>query len=158
MYIPPRCRFDTYPVGNIYPVVNPVGNVISQVISRGYTPRTTTIPWVTSVENTYPVCTISRGLHYPRDIRVLSTVYISRGLYPLGVFSSTDTVRIPPKKWKFVNRGVKFLQSRWFRKMPRDIPALKFFVFKIYLKTKILNPSVRSHCNTILVRSLGPKV
>ena len=55
------------------------------VISRGYAPWTTLLPWVTPVENTYPVGTISRGLHVPTGYKVLSTGYdipwvISRGL------------------------------------------------------------------------------
>jgi len=55
------------------------------VISRGYIPWTTLLPWVTPVENTYPVGTISRGLHVPTGYKVLSTGYdipwvISRGL------------------------------------------------------------------------------
>ena len=54
------------------------------VISRGYAPWTTLLPWVTPVENTYPVGTISRGLHVPTGYKVLSTGYdipwvISRG-------------------------------------------------------------------------------
>ena len=54
------------------------------VISSGYAPWTTLLPWVTSVENTYPVGTISRGLHVPTGYKGLSTGYdipwvISRG-------------------------------------------------------------------------------
>ena len=35
------------------------------ITSRGYAPWTTLLPWVTSVENTHPVDTMSRGLHVP---------------------------------------------------------------------------------------------
>ena len=66
------------------------------VISRGYAPWTTPLPWVTPVENTYPVGTISRGLHVPTGYKVLSTGYdipwvISRGL---NKFNRWSTVRL----------------------------------------------------------------
>ena len=79
------------------------------VISSGYAPWTTLLPWVTSVENTYPVGTISRGLHVPTGYKGLSTGYDIPWVISRGFNKFNRCLTNKPRREGCLHKVVRFL-------------------------------------------------